>query len=258
MSNFPQCSLAAILMIFLTTPMTLAEDNSAEKKRPVVIVHGAWGGGHQWKPVARSLEKEHGGPVYRVTLTGHGERSHLVSRDVNLSTHIEDVVNLISFESLDSVILIGHSYGGMVISGVADSIPERLSQLIYLDAIVLENGESYLSLMPDKQKKYTVLANTGGDGWLIPVEWENKTRDVPHQLATLKQPLSLTNPKRLQIPSQYWLFADAAAVEKDDQFIFLNRAKKLNWPTRTMDWSHNPHVHRPKELAAELLKAFQQ
>ena len=224
----------------------------------VVIVHGAWGGAHQWKDAADALQKECGGIVHRVTLTGQGERVHLASRKTNLETHIQDVVNVIKFEQLDSVILIGHSYGGAVISGVADEIPDKISQLIYLDSNLLEHGESYLTHMPKKAEQYTRRANEDGDGWLIPVGGEaaKASGDVPHQLATLKSAIQLDSPKRLEIPSVYWLFADGKPAAQDERYIFLERAEALQWQTRVLSWQHNPHKDRPEELARELSKSI--
>ena len=222
----------------------------------IVIVHGAWGGGHQWRAVADALQAAEVGRVHRVTLTGQGERVHLASPENDLSTHIQDVVNVIKFEQLENVILIGHSYGGAVISGVANQIPDKLAQLIYLDSNLLEDGESFFSLMPEKREHYTRRANEGGDGWLIPADWEEAkaSGDVPHQLATLTSIIKLDNPQRLKIPSTYWLFADGKPAEQDERQLFLKRAKALKWSTRVFAWGHNPQKSRPVELARELAK----
>src|SRR5579871_2463091 len=98
-----------------------------------VLVHGAWHGSWCWKRVRRQLQQA-GHDVFTPTLTGVGERSHLNSREINLDTHIADIVNLIRWEELSEVILCGHSYGGCVISGAAGHIPERIGALVYLDA----------------------------------------------------------------------------------------------------------------------------
>src|ERR1700675_3292707 len=112
-----------------------------------VLVHGAWHGSWCWKRVRRSLQ-EKGHEVFTPTLTGVADRSHLLSREVNLETHITDVVNLIQWEELSDVVLCGHSYGGLVISGVADRIPDRIGALVYLDAFVLEDGQSLHDVLP--------------------------------------------------------------------------------------------------------------
>jgi pimeloyl-ACP methyl ester carboxylesterase len=116
-------------------------DNHPQKKPVYVIVHGAWGGSWAFRKVD-SLMTEQGAIVYRPSLTGQGERVHLASADIRLTTHIQDVVNTILFEDLQDIILVGHSYGGMVITGVAEQIPERIRKLVYLDAILPEDGES--------------------------------------------------------------------------------------------------------------------
>ena len=104
-----------------------------------VLVGGGWLGSWCWQRVARRLREE-GLDAYLVTLTGLGERVHLASPEVNLATHITDVVNVIEFEDLDDVVLLGHSYGGLVVTGAADRIPERISQLVYLDTAPLPDG----------------------------------------------------------------------------------------------------------------------
>ena len=132
-------SIAAIGLSLISQTFALEETTVSEPAAPngridstVVIVHGAWGGAHQWKAVAAALQEISEARVHRVTLTGQGERVHLASPKNDLSTHIQDVVNVIKFEQLQEVVLIGHSYGGAVISGVANQIPDKLSQLIYL------------------------------------------------------------------------------------------------------------------------------
>src|SRR5262245_19424255 len=104
-------------------------------KPTIVIVHGAWGGAWAFKKV-EALIREKNFQVYRPQLTGQGDRVHLARPDIGLSTHIDDVVNMILYEDLRDIILVGHSYGGMVISGVADRVPDRIKKLVYLDALV--------------------------------------------------------------------------------------------------------------------------
>lgn len=106
-----------------------------------VLVHGSWHGGWCWNKLTPLL-KSAGHSVFTPTLTGLGERSHLLTTEVDLNTHIIDIVNMLEYEDLKNVILVGHSYAGMVISGVAEKVPMRISQLIYLDAYVPENGKS--------------------------------------------------------------------------------------------------------------------
>ena len=110
-----------------------------------VLVHGAWSGGWCYARVA-ALLRSRGHTVFTPTLTGQGERAHLLSGAINLSTHIEDVLGVFRFERLSEVILAGHSYGGMVITGVADRIADRVAALAYLDAFVPEDGQSLFDI----------------------------------------------------------------------------------------------------------------
>lgn len=110
-----------------------------------VLVHGAWHGGWCWRRVADRLRAA-GHNVWTPTLTGLGERSHLFSPDITVQTHIQDILNVIKWEMLDDIVLVGHSYGGPVISGVADAMPERIRTLVYLDAHVPKHGQSLLDM----------------------------------------------------------------------------------------------------------------
>src|SRR5690349_21547465 len=112
-----------------------------------VLVQGAWLGGWYWKRVRQRLQAV-GHEVFTPTLTGLADRSHLLARDINLDTHIWDVVNLIRWEELNDIVLCGHSYGGCVATGVADRVPERVGALIYLDAFVPEDRENLAQHVP--------------------------------------------------------------------------------------------------------------
>ena len=137
-----------ITLLLLTTSVTVAEDIvSKQAHHTFVLVHGASGGGWDWKTIDKYLSAN-GHTVYRPTLTGLGEKYHLSTAEVNLSTHIDDVVNVIIFENLHNVVLVGHSYGGMVITGVMDRIPERIHHVTFLDAKVPEDGMSMMEGQP--------------------------------------------------------------------------------------------------------------
>ena len=138
-----------------------------------VLVGGAWLGGWRWKPVARRLrEARH--KSYPVTPTGLGEHSHLSKPGVNLDTHITDVVNLIEFEGLHDVVLVGHSYAGMVATGTAERVLERIAQLVYLDNGPAPDGVSFLDTQHPEIREHTQRqVAEHGDGWLLPVpSWE--------------------------------------------------------------------------------------
>src|SRR5829696_1516909 len=117
-----------------------------------VLVGGTWLGGWCWQPVARRL-RDNGHDAYPVTLTGLGERVHLASSEVDLETHITDVVNLIEFEDLHDVVLVGHSYAGAVVTGVADRVPEHISQLVYLDTAPLPDGTTLIETFPPEARR---------------------------------------------------------------------------------------------------------
>src|SRR5688572_10295014 len=118
-----------LVVLYLFCPLIICFGQT-NKQRTFLFVHGAWGGGWEYAKVDSILTAK-GDIVFHPTLTGLGERVHLANADINLTTHITDIVNVIKFENLNNVILVGHSYGGMVISGVAELVPERIKQLIY-------------------------------------------------------------------------------------------------------------------------------
>src|SRR5215831_15488354 len=133
-----------------------------------VLVHPAWFGGWCWRKVTPLL-RDQGHDVYTPTLTGLGERAHLGNPEVSLATHIEDVVNVLEFEDLQRVILVGNSSGGMGITGVADRVPKRLAQVVYLDAFVPGDGQSLVDLLPpDRRQAMENLVKREDQGWLLP------------------------------------------------------------------------------------------
>lgn len=139
-----------------------------------VIVHGAWSGGHAWRKV-RPLLRAAGHEVFTPALTGLGERAHLANPDVDLDTHLGDVVGVLEYEDLHQVVLVGHSYGGVVITGVADRLASRLAELVYLDAEVPEDGQSEYDLLPpDERATYEEMARASEGGWRIPPRYRRE------------------------------------------------------------------------------------
>ncbi len=133
-----------------------------------VLVPGAWLGGWAWHDVSKSLRAA-GHEVFPMTLTGLGERVHLARPEIDLEMHIADVVNTIVANDLDEVILAGHSYAGIVITGVADRVPERLAQLVYVDSAPLLNGMAMLDLYPPEARAgLQQTVDEFGDGWRLP------------------------------------------------------------------------------------------
>src|SRR5262245_3869615 len=137
-------------------------------KSAFVLVHPAWHGGWCWKKLVPFLRRA-GHEVMTPTLTGLGDRSHLLHHDIGLETHVHDVVNAIAYGESSRVILLGHSSSGAVVTGVAGVMPERIDQVIYLDAFVPEHGQAVIDLLaPERQQAMEGLVQTEGDGWLLP------------------------------------------------------------------------------------------
>jgi pimeloyl-ACP methyl ester carboxylesterase len=194
---------------------------AGEPDRPIVLVPGACLGGWAWRDVAARL-RTLGHEVYPVTMTGLGERVHLATRDVDLETHIADVVNLLDYEDLNDAVLVGHSYAGVVITGVADQRPERLQAVVYLDTGPLPDGMAIADVQtPEQRERQRLEAEQGGDGWLWPVPDHDtlvsgvygsssgldppgfqllEGRSTPHPYATFTTPLRLagTSPEGLR------------------------------------------------------------
>jgi len=224
----------------------------AKSKFTYVIVHGAWAGGWEHKKLAEALQAD-GHTVYRVTLTGQGDRAHLASPDVGLSLHIQDVVNFIEWEDLHDIVLVGHSYGGMVITGVADRVAMRIKHVIYLDAFLPENGESaYSSMGPDAAARRRPAINgfiSLGDQTGKPVP-----HVVPQSEKTFTEPIKLEHQDEARrIPTTYILTVDAGkAPEQDTFFLYYERAKARGWKTEIMEGSHVVHLTHPAETARRL------
>src|SRR5437588_6425480 len=137
--------ILSIALLAFALQLVTIQAMAQSAKPTIVIVHGAWGGAWAFRRVD-ALLRDKGYNVYRPQLTGLGDRVHLSRPDIGLSTHIEDVVNTLLFEDLHDIILIGHSYGGMVITGVADRVPDRIKRLVSIDALVPADGESVLTI----------------------------------------------------------------------------------------------------------------
>lgn len=229
---------------------------NAQYKATFVIVHGAWGGSWTFKQTDSVLTAK-GYKVYRPNLTGQGERVHLASPDIDLKTHITDVVNTILFEDLHNVILVGHSYGGMVITGVADSIPGRIKQLIYLDAFAPNDGESLTTARTDGQSGPERESENGfvTPKWIKPND--PLPHDVPQSLKTFTTPVSRKNPEAIALPATYILTVDEGKQPRDDYFYFFaERARKRGWKVVEMTADHNPQQAKVKELAALLINSL--
>src|ERR1700704_3677346 len=148
--------------------MTVEPSTAHSPLPPFVLLHGGRHGGWCWRRVAVLLRAV-GHEVYTPTLTGLGERSHLLNPQIGLDTHVQDLVSTFEFEDIRDAVLVGHSYGGMVVSGAMQRIADRVRTLVLLDAHMPREGESVFDLNgPDRAAAMIALAEDGGDGWYIP------------------------------------------------------------------------------------------
>ena len=226
-----------------------------------VICHGAWSAGWAWKKV-RPLLRAKGHDIFTPTYTGLGERSHLASRVVDLETHIEDVLAVLHYEDLRDVVLVGHSYGGMVATGVADRACDRIAQLVYLDAFVPRSGQSLNDLLPAAaQGDRKSLVDDRGDGWLLapnPSPADTTAEDLAwigprrrwQPVQTFTQPLILQNGEQALRRSYIY------CTRKTPNDVFGQFAKRAQaeqgWRYLEIDASHSPNVTSP-EMLTQLL-----
>lgn len=230
-----------------------------------VLVHGAWHGGWCWKRV-RPLLVAQGHEVFTPTLTGVGERSHLLRREVNLDTHITDILNVFRWEELSDVVLCGHSYGGMVISGVADRIPDRIRSLVYLDAFVPAHGQSATDFMPpERVQMFRENARAHGEGWRLPpipaaafkIRPENQAwvdrQCVPHPLAAFEDKITLTGGLG-RIARKTFILAEEYAPSAFHAIAARLRQDRA-WRSMSMPCGHDVMVDMPRELADALMAA---
>ncbi|NKB71287.1 MAG: alpha/beta fold hydrolase [Candidatus Latescibacteria bacterium] len=233
-------------------PMKIPGREITTAAKPMVLVHGAYAGGWQLRPLHELLAAE-GRQVYRLTLTGQGEREHHNSPAINLDTHILDVVNVLKYEELTDVILVGHSYGGMVITGVAHRVPERIGHLVYLDAALPEDGETMLSTWPEEDRARLMQhVQEKGEGWKIPPTWPDWGKDRPHPFATFTQPIRLGNPAADKIPGTYVSAVEEGASDPE-RSIVEERAKARGYNYHEWVIGHSEMVDKPEKAAALLL-----
>jgi pimeloyl-ACP methyl ester carboxylesterase len=252
-------SAIAFSILILASALNLASAQTSKPdaitKPTIVIVHGAWGGSWAFRHV-EALLREKGFNVYRPQLTGLGERVHLSRPDIGLSTHIDDVVNMILFEDLHDIILMGHSYGGMVITGVADRVPARIRRLVYVDAFVPNDGESVMSLVGPRSDwlKPMIKGDYIVPSWVKPNQ--PPPHDVPQPLKTFTEPISLKSKDALKLPATYILTVEAAKKPKDDDFWpQAQRAKERGWAILQLTADHNAQWSAPEALV-EMLAGF--
>lgn len=236
--------------------LALAAFVRAAEKHTYVLVHGATAGGWEWKKTGKFLADD-GNEVYRATLTGLGERMHLSSPDIDLQTHINDVVNLILFEDLHDIVLTGHSYGGMVITGVMDRVPERIKHVVFLDAAVPDDGMSIWDLMgggnPQNSERFK-------DGFMQ-VPWVTADTKPPHNvkqsIKCFNQPVSYKNPAAKALDVTYVAFVpkDKSAEERAKTDKSWQRAVSRGWTIRTFPGGHVAQQEDPRGVATLIEEA---
>ena len=226
-----------------------------------LVCHGAWSAAWAWKKMRAPLA-DAGHTLITPTYTGLGERGHLASPAIDLETHIADMLGVIETEDLADIVLIGHSYGGMVATGVADRAAPRLRQIVYLDAFVPADGQCLFDLLPAAMsQRMRDLAKSEGEGWRVPPNPPPPDTD-PADLAWIAprrrpQPIkTFSTALRLRgnaagLPRRYIYCTRPAPGDVFRQFA--DRAQREpGWRYGTIDASHNPHITAPAALAALL------
>lgn len=222
-----------------------------------------------WRTVADSL-RAHGHAVYTPTLTGLGEREHLATPQTNLDTHIQDILGVIRAEQLDDVVLVGTSYAGLVISGVADRIPDKVGALIYLNAALPADGKCMLdTVSAERRAMVQKLADEQGSGYRVPSSLvldtgiENEqARDAflarmsPHPLPSLLQPISLTG-RYTQVPRKAYVLATKKISHHFQDYYDWVR-KQPGWTAHTIASHHYPMATMPEATAKLLMEIADQ
>ncbi|MBT3791016.1 MAG: alpha/beta hydrolase [Alphaproteobacteria bacterium] len=228
-----------------------------------VLVHGAYHGGWCWRAVTSVLRSQ-GHDVYSPSLTGLGDRAHLATPDTDLQTHIDDIANLIRWEELHDVVLVGHSYGGVVIGGVADLLGERIKALVFVDALLPEDGKSVMDYQTSERAKYLLDRATAHDGWRLPpvtaavygvenpdlAKWVDQ-KCVAHPLATFTQTQKLSG-QWMKVPALTYIRCTQSGLDYMDRFS-AHAATDENWTVHYMPTGHDCMVTEPDHLAALLM-----
>lgn len=217
----------------------------------IVIVPGGWRGGWTFTSIAREI-RTRGHEAWTPTLTGLGERAHLARGLVNLDTHIDDIANLLLYEQLTQVTLCGHSYAGMVITGVADRMPERIAKLVYVDAFVPEDGNSWWDLAGDYYRQFAI-ERSAADGIGVAPPDNRDSRCVPHPLATFRQSIRLTG-RWKEVREKVFVYATGWS---DTPFTstYERLRNDATWRVVTVPTGHSVIREAPEEFLSIVLGA---
>jgi pimeloyl-ACP methyl ester carboxylesterase len=231
-------------------------------QKTFVLVHGAWHGGWCWRRVSDLLERG-GHKVFAPTLTGLGERSHLLHPNVDLATHISDIVNVIRWEGLHDIVLVGHSYGGLVISGVVEELHQSIASLVFLDAFVPQSGDSMASIGSERVRetigKLLPLGETSVKPFpaaVFRVNGEDQAwvdaMCTPHPLATFTSPTTLTG-ARERIGKKIYIRAKGYPSIPFDGFYETLRMEP-GWQAYELPCGHDAMIDMPQRLAEILVE----
>ncbi|QLC23546.1 alpha/beta hydrolase [Parasphingopyxis sp. CP4] len=254
----------------------LGQDQVASAREPrttFLLVHGAWHGGWCWRDVRAVLEGA-GHRVITPTLSGLGERAHLMSPEIGLATHIEDILAVIRFEDLSNFVLVGHSYGGMVITGVVDAMRDRISHIVYLDAARPTHGQSMITQGPDRpvaviEQTEAALRRLAPDGAAmnafppellgIPADHPSygwvAERLTPHPLKTWLDPIALENGGSDGLARSYIHCTDPVLPNSSFPWHAAETEADPTWHYRALATGHDAMITAPRETAALLLEA---
>lgn len=231
-----------------------------------VLIHGAWHGGWCWRDVAKLLRTA-GHEVFTPTMTGLGERAHLLNAEVGLSTFIDDACAVIEYEELHDVVLVGHSFGGLVISGVADRLKQRIRQLVYLDSLIVQSGQSGISILPpDVQQERRRTIDPEGLRMALPspdkfgvfepahVAWVMR-HVTPHPLKAYTEALLLQHPVGNGLPKTYIAVTDPWYAPLAGVREWVRTQSDWNW--QEIATGHDAMVTAPDALANLLIEIAQ-
>jgi pimeloyl-ACP methyl ester carboxylesterase len=234
-----------------------------------VLIHGSWAGGSVWHKLEPLLEPH--GRVFAPTLSGF-HVAEIAAPEMGLQAHVEEIINLLERESLENVVLVGHSYGGMVIQGAAERVPERISRLVFLDAFIPKDGQCLFDLLPEKsaqgmRSRLTdetgrTLEQGASQAWLIPVPptldgWKLygedaawlKTQLAPTAVATFEERVRVRNPATSSIPRAFLRCTNFATFEAMEQ-----TALNSGWRCAQIETGHFAQLERPDAVASFLLE----
>ncbi|MEM7139244.1 MAG: alpha/beta fold hydrolase [Myxococcota bacterium] len=228
--------------------------------KPFVLIHGAWHGGWCWRSTQEDLGR-HGNPSFAPTLPGLAERAPLMSRELSLMRMVEDTVAYLTRENVEGAVLVGHSFGGSVITGIADQIPERIAALVYLDAAIIEAGETPFDRVPDATRAERIRAAREHDDGvsmppppgaafgLGPRERWAVDQLTPHPLASYETPLHLEGPVGNGLPAAY---VSCTTPRYPGLSTSEEWARRRGWRMESLPTAHDAMLLMPMATAALL------